>query len=388
VARAQHGDDAPAAAEPREAAIGNRSAVLFSCSLTGTVLTAGAAFGRLTGRPLSEFPGGPARALLQPWSHGELQHVLRSARDGLASGSTTLRFACADGSGVEVTAAWAVQAGTGTEAARLVFAHAGTVDVSARSGCLDVAVVLDAHGTLTYVSPVVSELFGYEVDDLTGIDVWHLLPAEDAVSAREAFRSVLDSRSPRTAVLRVRAARGDWRWIKIVAVNRLSDTVGGVVCAVHDITSEVAADRATDPAARVSGSGLRVVPDDSEEGIWAVSTTGATLFANPQMAAILGLSPDQLHDLELVSGIDPTAAADVLRRLGTRAERGPERYEISYAHPDGRERRLWVTATPLRAEDGSHEGSLAMVTDITEVRSAEEWLRAASPRTPPRSRPL
>ena len=44
---------------------------------------------------------------------------------------------------------------------------------------------------------------------------------------------------------------------------------------------------------------------------------------------------------------------------------------MTYAHPDGHEHRLLVNAVPLLSEDGSHDGSLAVVTDVTGARRAE-----------------
>jgi PAS domain-containing protein len=127
VARAQHGLDAPVAAD--EATAAPRSApapaALFTCSLSGTVQTAGAALTRLTGRPLGELSGVPAHELLHPFSHDLLQYVLRTARDGAASGSATLRLEHADGSRIDVPTSWSVLAGGRADSTQLVFVRAG-----------------------------------------------------------------------------------------------------------------------------------------------------------------------------------------------------------------------------------------------------------------------
>jgi PAS domain S-box-containing protein len=80
---------------------------------------------------------------------------------------------------------------------------------------------------------------------------------------------------------------------------------------------------------------------------------------------------EHTYDLGLMSAQHPELAALVHDRLLTRGARGAERYEVSYAHPDGCERRLSVSAVPLRAEDGTHDGSLAVVSDVTQARRAE-----------------
>jgi len=85
--------------------------VLFTCSLSGTVVAVGAALSRLTGRPPSELPGTPAYALLHPSSHVPLLEVLRAARYGSPSGSMAVVLRHADGSGIELAATWSVLAG-------------------------------------------------------------------------------------------------------------------------------------------------------------------------------------------------------------------------------------------------------------------------------------
>ncbi|TQN42956.1 PAS domain S-box-containing protein/diguanylate cyclase (GGDEF)-like protein [Blastococcus colisei] len=245
--------------------------VLLSCSLSGTVLAAGAAFAALSGHPCSEVLGAPMRTLLQPWSHAQLQHVLRAARNGSASGTTPLRIRHADGSGLEVDTSWSVLTGADANATQVVF-----------------------------VCSVVPE--GAVRED---------------VSAWERDRAV-----------------------------------------------------------RASEARFRAIAEASAEGIWVVSTAAETLYANTRVAAILGVPAEQTGDLLAV--LDPWAAAVVSDRPGNGSERGAERSEIAYPHPDGCERRLLVSATPLHAGDGTPEGSLVMISDITDVRRAEQELRTVA----------
>ncbi|WP_175486388.1 sensor domain-containing protein [Geodermatophilus poikilotrophus] len=142
MARTQHGAEAPADAEddaghPHTAAAardrtatgvpgaGGPPTALLTCSLSGTVLTAGAALGRSSGRPLGQVLGVPLHELLHECSHALLQYVLRVARGGAGSGSATFRLRHADGHLVDVPTSWSVLAGASADATQLVFVHAG-----------------------------------------------------------------------------------------------------------------------------------------------------------------------------------------------------------------------------------------------------------------------
>jgi diguanylate cyclase (GGDEF)-like protein/PAS domain S-box-containing protein len=360
--------------------------VIFSCSLTGTVLATGAALGELSGAVHAEVVGAPTRLLLQPSSHVRLQQVLRAARGGATTGSATFRFRQARGPGVEVPGTWSVLTGTSADASQLVFVSAGSsagrlarrkLRMQEAFGRLsrDVAVVADAHGTLRYVSPALGTLFGYDTSAVVPWDIWSYIHADDVARARTVYGAVVDGDGPQTSTLRIRAAAGDWRWVELVAVNLLDDeAVGGIVCAVHDITDEVR----DYESLQASEEMFRAIADSSEEGIWAVSATAGTLYANARMAAILGVTVERAYDFDLMCAMHPELAAGVHDRLRTRLDRGSERYEVTYAHPDGHERRLLVSAVPLFAEDGTHDGSLAVVTDVTDARRADQELRAAA----------
>jgi PAS domain S-box-containing protein len=358
VTRAQQPDGESVAFH--DGAVGSgRPTALFSCSLSGTVLAAGAALGSL--------PGGPAHALLHPSSHARLDEALQAARDGAARGTVTLRLASR--SGVALPVSWSVLAGAGPDATQVVFVgpdpSAGrafrpslrvqeAIDHLSR----EVAVVADADGHVLYASPSVAAVFGYDADGALPPDVWSVVHPDDAPSARQGLQTVVDGGDPRTATLRVRAAGGDWRWVELVAVSLLDDAISGVVCALHDITAEVEAKQAR----RASDASFRALADTSEEGVCVVGPDGETRYANPRMAAILGMPLSPIYAVELMSTLEGAGG----------------RLETAYAHPDGRERRLRVAATPLHAEDGTPEGTVVMVSDVTDVRRAEQDLRAAA----------
>jgi PAS domain S-box-containing protein len=232
------------------------------------VLAVGAALCDLSGRPLPEVLGAPVRALLQPWSHAELQHVLRAAREGAASGSATLRLRHADGSGVEVRTSWSLLAGAGADSTQLTFVRAESVAGGAAHRRLrvheafgrlssEVVVVADAQGAVLYASLAVEALFGYDAEQVVTSDLWGFLHPDDVPPAMAAYRALVDGAGPRTAALRVRAAAGDWRWVECVAMNLLDQADGRVICAVHDITAEVEAKQAL----RASEARFRAITD-------------------------------------------------------------------------------------------------------------------------------
>jgi PAS domain S-box-containing protein len=145
----------------------------------------------------------------------------------------------------------------------------------------------------------------------------------------------------------------------------------GVGCTVRDVTEQVDGGRSP----RTSDAQYRRIADTAEEGILAVAASGRTLYANGRMASILGLPLRSVYDAPVGALLHPALGEPVVTSPDTG---GISRYEIGYAHPSGRERRLWVVTSPLTPIDGDEDGSFALVYDVTAARATEADLRQAA----------
>ncbi|RAW43951.1 PAS domain-containing sensor histidine kinase [Halorubrum sp. 48-1-W] len=102
----------------------------------------------------------------------------------------------------------------------------------------DLATVVDADGTITYVSPAVTRILGYDPDELIGHEGYEFVHPDDRPRNAEAVETVLSNPSePVTVEVRFRAADGSWRWIEATMRNRLDDgLIDGILLCSRDIT--------------------------------------------------------------------------------------------------------------------------------------------------------
>lgn len=109
----------------------------------------------------------------------------------------------------------------------------------------DAALLLRHDAVITYASPAVELLFGWEQDALIGTSIVDLLHAEDRPALAELLDDVV--RHPGVhapAEVRVQAF-SDWRWAEAAFTNLLDDpTVRGVVCNLRPSPARVAAEAA------------------------------------------------------------------------------------------------------------------------------------------------
>jgi diguanylate cyclase (GGDEF)-like protein/PAS domain S-box-containing protein len=238
----------------------------------------------------------------------------------------------------------------------------------------DLAVVVDAEGRLTWVSPAVGHLLGYAPTEVAGASGWDFVHPDDLAEVRRVLDEAVASGEARDATVRVRAADGSWRFLAGSVADLLGTPIDGLVCNLRDVTEKVETERALRNSERL----YRAIVDTATEGLWAVHRSGRTLHVNARMAEILGRPLDELRSRPAAELLTEEQGRRMRERLAGRAPKGVERYEVTYQHPVHGERLLSVAATSLEDAEGDVEASLAMVSDVTEARRSEQELRYAA----------
>ena len=119
----------------------------------------------------------------------------------------------------------------------------------------------------------------------------------------------------------------------------------------------------------------RLIVDTAAEGIWGLGPDTLTTFVNATMAEMLGYSRDDMIGRPVTDFMFEEDAPDHLARMKKRRQGLSEVYERRFRRQDGET--LWVQASTVPILDEGHRfaGCMAMFTDITERRIAEEERR-------------
>jgi PAS domain S-box-containing protein len=102
----------------------------------------------------------------------------------------------------------------------------------------DVATIIDSDGRITYVSPAVTRVFGYDPDELVGHTGYEFVHPEDREKNADAVEAVLDTpEETQTVEVRFKHADGSWCWIEATMRNRLEDDdIDGILLNSREIT--------------------------------------------------------------------------------------------------------------------------------------------------------
>ncbi|MFA5346939.1 MAG: PAS domain S-box protein [Methanoregula sp.] len=125
---------------------------------------------------------------------------------------------------------------------------------------------------------------------------------------------------------------------------------------------------------RESEENYRRIVETAYEGIWVLDSQFRIVQVNNRMAEMLGYQPHEIHGRLITDFIHADDFADYEYHSSVRRKGAKDRYERRYLRKDGSW--LWtvVSATPVFNND-EFVGSFAMVTDISERKSAEDALQ-------------
>ncbi len=115
--------------------------------------------------------------------------------------------------------------------------------------------------------------------------------------------------------------------------------------------------------------------ETATEGIWIIDATAHTTFANPRMAEILGTTPEGMLGRSIFDFMDDEGRVFAEESLERRWQGMAEQLEFEYRRLVGS--RIWTHLSTNAVTDrhGKVVGALAMVTDISERKRAEQYQR-------------
>lgn len=230
----------------------------------------------------------------------------------------------------------------------------------------DVIVVLGADGLVSYASPSVQRVLGYEPASQIGTDPFRLVHPDDRSRLMESFGSVVSRPGPHPPTeMRVRHADGAWRTFEASATNLLHDpAVRGVVENLHDITERKQAEASIHFQARLLES--------VGQSVIATDLAGRIIYWNDAATALYGWEREMAIGQNLRSLLVPREHQPDGAQIITRLSRG-ERWsgEFPLRHRDGRPLTVWTNNAPLVDEHGRLTALIGVSQDISERRQAE-----------------
>ena len=191
-----------------------------------------------------------------------------------------------------------------------------------------------------------------------------------AALALEGILAVLSRKAPSFRTDYPGEVAGQKRWFLLQAAPFAKGMAGAVV-SHRDITDRMHAINEL----KESEERFRIIVETAQEAVVMINAEGNIIYANPRANTMFGYTPKEIADMPLFKILDPADQPLLEQKLKRRRQGLSDQYELRFRHKKGH--RIWtmLNATPLHAAGKPYQGSIGMITDISDRVRAEARLR-------------
>ncbi len=156
------------------------------------------------------------------------------------------------------------------------------------------------------------------------------------------------------------------------ADKRGEDELGKLTEAFNNMLDQI---EKRDFALRKSEESYRRLVETMNEGMGVINKDGYMVYVNPGLIRIVGYSYDEMIGHSPLDFLSKISQKRFIGQLKKRRNGFALRYELEWVRKDDSSVSTIVSPHPIFDEHGDYDGSLAVITDITERRRAENEIR-------------
>jgi len=239
----------------------------------------------------------------------------------------------------------------------------------------DLVAIVDANGSISYISPSVSQLGGYAVDELLGKNYLDLAHPEDAPAAAAGYAEIMRNPSilHRTE-FRFRKKDGSWIVLESVARNALADpTINGVVINARNVTERKQAQLELERRERY----FRKLTEGSVDAFFVIDRAGEVVYRSESGRNLTGYETNEVFGMNIAAFVEPqdlALAHDTLADVIAHPDQ-ITRIRLRIKRKDGSSVDAELQGKNL-LDDPDVGGIVVTARDITERTRAEEQVKA------------
>jgi PAS domain S-box-containing protein len=377
----------------------NASDLIFTVDLDDRITSVNAAFERALGRSRADLLGRPLSSVVVPAWHGQLRDAA-SAKLGRGPTATVydLELLAADGRMVPVeVSSWVVvedgqpravqgicrdmsERNAAEQELRTMRAELAKRDDYVRRAFEDTAVcmvVTTGDGVIERANQAFCNLLGYAEAELRGTAMLDITHPDDRAMAVTAISQLRSGELRRfTGERRYRCKDGGAVRAQIGISPILSATgeATSFISQILDVTEQ----RAVEAALRETGELFRAAFEDVEAGMMLVAPNGRIVQCNASVCELLGYTPEELRELDVVALTHPddrNQTRDALAGLAS-GDLNNQTLEKRYLSKSGEA--VWArrSISTVRDANGDLTCTVAQINDISARRESEERFRA------------
>jgi PAS domain S-box-containing protein len=224
-------------------------------------------------------------------------------------------------------------------------------------------------GHIQQANAAACRYYGYAREELTALRVFDLNPMPPEEIRAEMRQAREDQRN--YFHFRHRLASGEVRHVEVFSGPVRFGGKEYLHSVIHDIQER----RQTEQALQASEAKYRTLAERLGEGLVILDEGGRYAFCNQRMADLLGYTQDEMTGLSPLEVVLEEDRAVTRTKMEERRQGKSDRYEMRLKRKDGVPVEVLISASPLLDGAGVYCGTLALFTDITARKRAEDSAR-------------
>jgi len=236
----------------------------------------------------------------------------------------------------------------------------------------DLILVLNADGSMRYVSPAAKNMTGYDIEELKSKSPFEFVHPDDLPGIVEKFSAGLEIPG-HTEHVEYRSKRKDGSWFiaEAVATNLLDNpSIQGIVINIRDITEF----RRIEDDLKESEEKYRYLIENLNDVVFTVDTQGAFLYISPAIERVTRYRVGDLVGQPFMRFIHPDDLPGLLDSFQRTLNGIIEPYEFRIIDKDGNLLYVQTSSRPFE-ENGQPAGVIGIMTEMTERKNADEARR-------------
>lgn len=232
----------------------------------------------------------------------------------------------------------------------------------------------DQDFRLTYVSPRVRDLLGYEPKEILGLTPFDVMNPKEAEHLREKLAPIARAHKPISLLETTMYRKNGTPIIVEVSAKPVFDAEGkylGYRGTDRDITARKLAEKAL----RDSETKFRALAENAESIIFIVQD-GKFIYTNPYFSKLIGYTKEELQSMDGTLLVHPDFRELVRDRMGRRMRGEPVQphYEFIMVSKDGKE--IWIDYYASKIEYRGNPAIVGVGYDITQRKQLDAEKRA------------
>ncbi|MGE0824059.1 MAG: PAS domain S-box protein [Candidatus Binatia bacterium] len=230
--------------------------------------------------------------------------------------------------------------------------------------------IVDVNGIVTYISPVIKAMGGYDPQEIIGQPFTNFIHPDDLPGLLESFQRTITG-DLHASEFRVCTQSGDFLWVRSASRPMCRD---GTIVGLRGVLTDITENKRVEAALRESEERYRNLFENANDAIATFTIDSVFTSCNRGAERMLGWRREEIVGQHVSKVLTPVAFALVeerTRRFLAGDKPASSTFEVEFIHKDGRTVPIEARTRTIRDSTGKPIGFQGIFRDVSAKKALE-----------------